>query len=268
MFKITVITAFVLLAGAEPLRGDYPGSIVNSWNGKYQGKQAPFSVAYGDGYVWLCHETFITKRLRSTGSVVGLVRFSGWFADDMAFDEEKKYLYCACWDKGVYVRDSKTGSNVASFGVPVGARFLTGIGFDISKPAKPLWLGDEVAWRLWNVTSNGSVVRSIKTSFGNVSGIAYDGDTVGGPYLFVGTKNKPPTIYAFRPGSGSVLYSFRAPAPIYAGALGGLAWDGQYLWTVNDRTGSRDLGMVYQFIGHGDFGVTPGSFGKIKCLYR
>lgn len=269
MKKIALALAAVTVAAAAH-GTDYLGSVISSWDGRYiQGSTTsyPLGITYGDGYLWICYSTFFTKRLPATGSIVDLVGFSGRYGYDLGYETSTSYLYFACGTYGVYVRNSSTGADVRNFGLPSGATSASGIDFDNRTAASPVWLADQTAWRLFNLTSTGSLVRSLTTTFGGVGGLAYDGDTSGGPFLFAGTRSHPCTVFAVDPTSGSTLYSFQAP--VYNGALRGLTWDGTYLWTIDNIFGSPNVGWVYQFIGHApNPGVVPASVGKIKALYR
>lgn len=268
MKKTLVIATFVATAWGTADATSYLGSVVNSWDGKYQGPvtYSPYAIGYGDGYIWLGYEKFFTQRIASTGSILDVVGFSGPTGDALGFQNSTKYLYFACSYKGIYCRESSSGSNVASFALPPGATYLMALDFDNDNAAVPLWLGDLHAWRLWNLTTTGSVVRSIRTSYG-VGGVAYDGDTAGGPFIFAGTRNPPPRIYALDPGSGSIRYSFSIE--VCTRGLGGLSWDGTYLWALDDIGASPLRGTVYQIIAHEpNTGVVPASLGRIKALYQ
>jgi hypothetical protein len=59
--------------------------------------------------------------------------------------------------------------------------------------------------------------------------------------------------------SGSVVASFPVPG---GGEAAGTTFDGQYLWLINDTNN-----WVYQ-IDIDVVGMNPGSFGKIKALFR
>jgi hypothetical protein len=185
----------------------------------------------------------------------------------MGYEDVPGYLYFATGGPYVHVRECFTGSLVRTFGVPPGAASSSAMDFDDGAPSAPVWLGDRVAWRLWNLTSTGSLVKSLNTTFSGVAGLAYDRDTPGGPYLFVATANGAGVVYALNPSTGSVYYSF--PAPVADSTLGGLAWDGSYLWTEGRLTNPPGLGWVFQFIGHETVtDIVPSSLGRVKALYR
>lgn len=269
MKKTLAIVALVAVAWAAAYATSYLGSVVNSWEGKYEGTGTsyPLSLAYGDGYIWLGHHTYFIQRIASTGSIVDLIGFSGRPGDGLGYQKTTEYLYFACSDKGVCWREATTGSTVGSFGLPPGATYLEALDFYNGNPTAPLWLGDLRAWRLWNLTSAGSVVRSITTPFGSTLGVAYDGDTAGGPFLFAASSSVPPGIYALDPASGSIRYSFSTEVCTHG--IGGLSWDGTYLWALDKGPESPHPGMVYQLIAHEpNTGVAPASLGRIKALYQ
>jgi hypothetical protein len=269
MKKTLAIIALVVATCAAAWATSYLGSVVNSWDGKYEGSSIsyPLALAYGDGYIWLGHHTYFIQRTASTGSIVDLLGFSGRPGDGLGYEKVTKYLYFACSDKGVFWREATTGSTVGSFGLPAGATYLKALDFDNGNPTAPLWLGDSRAWRLWNLTPAGSVVRSFRTPFGSTSGVAYDNDTAGGPFLFAASSSIPPVIYALELTAGSILYSF--PLEVCTNGLGGLSWDGTYLWALDEGSESPHHGMVYQLVAHEpNTGLLPASLGRIKALCR
>jgi hypothetical protein len=236
----------------------YPGSVVNSWHAGYPG-YTPWGFCYGNGYMWVNYLPCFTKRLPRTGSIVDVVGFLGPAAADMGFENKTRYLYCACFYGGAYVRDTRTGSDVRSLALPPEVSKAMAIDFDEGAPANPVWLADDAAWRLWNLTSTGSLVTSISIPFNNVRGLAVDRDTPGGPYLFAVAGAADPQIYILAYPTGSIINLF--PAPITF--PWGLTWDGSYLWTTSSTNH-----FVYQFVAHGYGAIMPASLGKVKALYH
>lgn len=269
MKKTLVIILLAVAAWAPTHATSYLGSVVNSWDGKYVGPSTsyPYALAYGDGYIWLGHHTYFIQRVASTGSAVDLIGFSGPPGDGLGYEKATGYLYFACSDDGVFWREATTGSNVGSFGLPAGATYLEALDFDNGNPTAPLWVGDLRAWRLWNLNTAGSVVKSFRTPFGSTLGMAYDGDTAGGPFVFAASSDQPPVIYALDANSGSILHSFTMKVCVRG--VGGLSWDGEYLWALDKGSESPRRGMVYQLVAHEpNVGVAPASIGHIKALYQ
>ncbi len=270
MAKAKTTVALVACWAAGAFATSYLGSVVNSWYAGYtygSWHYLPLGLGYGDGHVWIAYGKFFARRVPATGSVASTYTIEGPSGNDLGYANNTKYLYFASGGPYVYVRESTSGSTVQSFHVPAGAAVANGIDFDEGAPSRPIWLSDYAAWRLWNLSPSGSVVRSLRTTFSGVNGLAYDRDTAGGPYLFAGTRATPSTIYALNPASGSVLFSFQAP--VYESSLSGLAWDGRYLWTAENLKNSPSCGWVFQFHGQEpNSAVAPASLGKVKALYR
>ena len=268
--KTKAIVALVACWAAGAFATSHVGSVVNSWYAGYTHggwHYFPLGIGHGDGYVWIAYGKFFARRVPTTGSVVSTYGITGPSGNDLGYENNTKYLYFASGGPYVFVRESTSGSTVRSFPVPPGAAVANGIDFDDGAPSRPIWLSDFAAWRLWNLTSTGSVVKSLRITFGGINGLAYDRDTAGGPYLFVGTRMAPPMIYALNPSSGSVRFSFEAP--VYQSSLSGLAWDGSYLWTAENLKNSPNCGWVFQFVGHEPYAaVAPASLGKVKALFR
>ncbi len=267
--KVLTIGLAAALAAAS-YGTSYLGSAIRSWDGTHKigvVTYQPLGLGFGDGYIWVSHVSFFTKRNPATGSVVDVLSFLGPSGDDLGFEARTKYLYFASGGPYVYVRDSGSASLVSTFPTPPGVEEATGLDFNDGSPARPLWLSDHLLPRLWNLTSTGSVVTTLPLTIAKVWGLAYDGDTAGGPYLFAGTGTTEPMVYALNPASGSIRYSFEAP--VYDNGLRALAWDGKYLWTIDHGLGSQHYGWVYQFVAHEpNVGAAPASLGRIRALYR
>jgi len=250
--------------------GTYLGSIVTSWNAVHTigiVGYAPLGIGYGDGYTWITYGNFFTKRIPANGKIVDLLSFPGPSGQGLGYENATKYLYFATGGPYVYVRDSSTAETVRTFACPPPIPKARGLDFDDGHLANPIWLSDENAPTIWNITSTGSVITSFAVPFGGIQGLAYADNVPGGPYLFAGTMSTPSMVYALTPTSGSILYSFKAPPG--ATGLRALTWDGQYLWTLDRAHGSPTDGDALQFIAYGDFTrVTPASLGRIKALFR
>ncbi|NIT35059.1 MAG: hypothetical protein GTN49_00935 [candidate division Zixibacteria bacterium] len=118
--------------------------------------------------------------------------------------------------------------------------------------------GPGVTWEspyLWcgpaKFTTGGSFVTSFNPPFALGTDLGWYGHKlwVGGP----GNRMYNVTT------NGSVAASFPVPA---GGKAAGTTFDGQYLWLINDTNG-----WVYQ-VDIDVVGMNPGSFGKIKGLFR
>jgi hypothetical protein len=101
------------------------------------------------------------------------------------------------------------------------------------------------------------------------SGLAYDDDSPGGPYLWCcdePSTEERNTSYIYQlTTAGSVVGS--VPWPIPVSNLRGLAFDGTYIWCIEQPELWRK-NQVYRVFYFSDFGVTPASVGRIKALYR
>ncbi len=138
-----------------------------------------------------------------------------------------------------YGRLTTTGSRVKVFGAGYGDPGLTW------EPPRYLWIGP------FKVTTTGSLVASFKPPVYLVTDLAWYGH-----YLWTGGGTR---YYHQLTTKGSIVASF--PVPGGAGA-GGTTFDGDYIWLVS---GGDD--WVYQ-VDIDVVGLNPGSFGKIKGLYR
>lgn len=231
----------------------------------------PFSVTAGNGYVWVGYANgAVTKRMPGTGSVVSSFYLTK-LPYTLAWEENNKYLYSVLPLIGVFWWTSSTGSLAGSFGLPPGARYLSGISYDDGTVSNPIWVSQlSGPGTIWNLSSRGDVVASFNLGHWPVGPecLAYDGDTPGGDFLFVGTYSAPPFIYVVRPDTISIISSFRAPVHDYA--IADLTWDGDYLWALDSGRGTppSKVGWVFRFVAHSSPAVVPASLGKIKALYR
>jgi outer membrane protein assembly factor BamB len=269
MGKRIVVTVFSAALATTAAGGAYLGSVVNSWDANYSVGPVgygPIGLCFGDGYIWVCYDGFFTKRNPANGAVVDVLSFSGYSGQDLGYENATGYLYFGTGAPYVYVRSSATGETIRTFNCPPAVPDATGLDFDDSHPSNPIWLSDENAPTIWNLTSTGSVITSLALPFGGIEGIAYASGVAGGPYLFAGARSTS-TVYALAPTSGSIIYSFQGPPT--APGLSALGYDGEYLWTLDIGNFSPTRGYAFQFVAYGDFtAVTPASWGRVKALYR
>lgn len=265
MMKTKATVALVACWAAGAFATSYLGSVVNSWNGVYTypgGGKAPFGLCYGDGYMYVMYDEIYTKREPQDGKIVDVLGLPTPGPDEVGYDPGRHRIWCACRESGVYLLHPDTGSYVASFPLPGVIPNAAAICYDRLTPAAPLWLTDVQTWRIWNLTTAGSIVRSVRVPITNITGLAFDNDTAGGPYLFAGAWTDKSRIYATDPATGSILYTF--DAPVKGTRLHGLTWDGEYLWTNDSKNG-----YLVQFVAHEpNVNVTPASVGRIRALFR
>ena len=268
MRKLAVLAfAATFAAGAEL------GSIVNSWDGIYYHHSQwvyPLGVTCDDaGYVWVVYADNIVKRRPSDGSVVASFSLTtGSFGWSLGYDEARKHLYFGSYWDDIYVRSALTGEDITHFPPPPDYA-VSALDYDDTHPTSPLWYATVNRDYLCVATSTGSVVRTVKQPFGTavIHGLAYNDDSPGGPYLFVGARWGPPKIFALNPTTGSVCYSF--DVDMFDCSLQGLGWDGEYLWATDNIDGSPTAGYVFRFVAwRADVGVQPASLGEIKALFR
>jgi outer membrane protein assembly factor BamB len=212
--------------------------------------------------MYIMYDELFAKRLPQDGKIVDVVGLPTPGPWEVAYDLGRRRIWCACLEAGVYLLHPETGSYEASFPLPGEIPSAAAICYDRDTPSAPLWVTDALTWRLWNLTTNGSIARSVRVSITGKTGLAFDNDTAGGPYIFIGAYSNKARIYAGDPATGSVLYSF--DAPVKGTRLHGATWDGDYLWTIDS-----DNGYVVQFVAHEpNLTITPASVGRIRALYR
>jgi hypothetical protein len=239
MYKILIIifTAFFSAAASWAAFGEVVSSFPVPAN---TGKRG---LAWDGNYLWFCGGPYARfVRTTTTGSVVSSFVYGQTPTDygGLAFDGE--YLWYSDPDPvgGYwYVRLTTTGSRVGfcfeGYGDP-------GVAWE---PPAYLWVGP------LKITTTGSLVASFEPPF-------YLGDDLAwyGHYLWNGGPDD--RVYEIST-QGSVIASFPVPG---GAAAGGMTFDGDYLWLVN-----ATAGWAYQ-VDIDVVGVNPGSFGKIKGLYR
>jgi len=165
-----------------------------------------------------------------------------------------------------------TGSLVGWFGPPPGFDEVNGVDYNEGAPARPLWIfqdkypgPDLVA----NVTTAGSIVSTFLHNeyYHRPSGIAYDRDTTGGPFLYLATRRyNADLIFVYRPSSGSLISSFKVDT--YPGTIGDLSWDGRYIWCLGTLYPPYLPGYVCRVVAQEYPSVAPASLGRVKALFR
>jgi hypothetical protein len=193
-------------------------------------------LAWDGEYLWSCGSpTVYFVRLTTTGSIVSSFRIGGG---------EYGYAEGATWD-GAYLWDSwhVPGYDAVLTRQTTNGSAVGGFRLDLTRPAGLAWENDGIWCYKTKYTTGGSVIASFKM-MGDVLDMAWDGH-----YLWSGNKQLTTT--------GSLVQSFRLPATGYPR---GTTFDGNYLWIGLERWAYQiDIDVV---------GMNPGSFGKIKGLYR
>lgn len=200
-------------------------------------------LAWDGAYLWVAGEPY-THFIRAdkTGSIVGSFNLGGTYSyiEGLTFDGE--YLWYSWHEMGrgyYYYHINTAGSLVGSFMYtwPYGTGGLT-----FESPY--LWCGAA------KYKTTGSLVATFEDPVG-LGDMGWYGHKLWGggadKWMYNITTN------------GSIVASFAVPAD---GHAAGKTFDGEYLWLIN-----RDNKWVYQ-IDIDVVGVAPGSFGKIKGLYR
>ena len=217
------------------------GDVVSSF--PVPAKTGHRGLAWDGNYLWFCGEPYAKfLRTTTTGSVVSSFVYGQTPTDYRGLTFDGEYL----WFSGSqpvggyeYQRLTTTGTYVS--------RFFKGYGDPgvAWEPPRYLWVGP------MKVTTTGSTVATFKPPFYLLGDLAWYGH-----YLWTGGETRD---YYQLTTKGSVVASF--PVPGGPGA-GGTAFDGNYMWLVSG--GNR---WVYQ-VDIDVVGMNPGSFGKIKGLYR
>jgi hypothetical protein len=183
---------------------------------------------------------------------------------DTAYDQGSDVLYGINRLSSTYrivAVNPSTGSITSSFVVPAPFTVPQGLTFG----GGYLYIADMYQSRILKTTASGSVVGSINPGVFGIKGLAWDGDTSGGPFLFACEVNAAHTIHRINPSTGSVIASFDGPA--FTGNIVGLAWDGTHLWACQNYMG--DDMYAFQFVAYDpNTAVAPASVGRIKALYR
>jgi hypothetical protein len=266
------VIVIVIYVSAYSALATYPGSLISSFYAeplRYGSvTYFPQGLTYGSGYLWVTYaEGIVTKRQFPNGALVGtFVCPEPAWGHELAWDGRRNYLYMTSIFSGIYWVESRNGSIIGSFPKPPGAGPLFGIEYNDYYPGRPIWVGDYK--KVFNLDTTGSVVKSFDLSTWPYApgAYAFDKDTAGGPYIFVGAVRAgvAPWIYVVKPADFSVISSF--VSPLYPSSLADITWDGRYLWGLENCEAT--VGWVKRFVVYSSPIVEPASIGKIKALYR
>lgn len=265
MNKTAIVTAFLLTVVSGALATSYLGSIVSSFNasitvGGYN--WSPLGLAYDGSDLWIGYLGYAAE-WTLTGSRKNLYSIYG-INKDTAYDQASNRLFAINELSSVFwilTIDPGSGSIMDSFTVP--SRFTDPLGLAFG--GGYLYIADSLDTTILKMTTAGSVAGSIDPKVLTIRGLAWDGDTAGGPFLFACVMDGKNTIYRINVASGSVVKSFDGPK--FTGNIIGLAWDGKYLWGCQNYA-SREL-YAFQFVAYDpNVGVSPASVGRVKALYR
>jgi DNA-binding beta-propeller fold protein YncE len=261
-FLITILAAVLSAAAA----GASYVQVVSSFVATYSVGPTTwyaYSVEYDGTYVWTAVLYHLVKRTYPAGSILGTFRMDPYSPYGMAYDGRYIYSTNAATTRYVYKVDPATGSTVTSFGYPSGATRGAGLAYDGSR----LYFSCYDTSRVWRLTTTGSVLATLPTAITKPWGLAYDDKTPGGPFLWLadhpfgsGPQSK---IYKLTT-AGSIIDS--ANWPVAGVGACGLAFDGTYLWGINNVFPQPNLALRMLFVS--DIGVAPASVGRIKALYR
>ncbi|NIT36921.1 MAG: hypothetical protein GTN49_10555 [candidate division Zixibacteria bacterium] len=266
MKKTAIVTAFLLTLGSGALASSYLGSIVSSFNASVKigaFTYYPLGLAYDGADLWTGHSRYAAE-WTLTGSRKNVHYINAGINYETAYDKANNRLNAINRLSSVYrilTIDPGSGSITSSFRVPSPLAVPQGLTFG----AGYLYIADMYQSRILKTTTAGSVAGSIDPKVFAIKGLAWDGDTTGGPFLFACVMDAKHTIHRINVASGSVVKSFEGPK--FTGNIIGLAWDGKYLWASQNYTG-QDM-YAFQFIAYNpNVGVAPATLGKIKALYR
>ena len=268
-FAIVVLTVGLALALVAPvLATSYLGSIVGSFNataavGAF--RYYPLGLTYDGAEFWAGYSKYAAEWTK-TGSRKSMYFINGGTNYDTAYNRgaEPEHLYAInklSKVNRILTIDPGSGSITSSFVVPSPFTVPQGLTFG----GGYLYIADMYQSRILKTTVNGSVVSSINPGVFAIKGLAWDGDTAGGPYLFACEFNAKHTIHQINPSSGSVVKSFDGPA--FTGNIISLAWDGTYLWTCQNYAGQNMY--AFGFIAYEpNVGISPASLGRVKALFK
>jgi hypothetical protein len=236
------------------------GQILASWpSPKYPNTITVNGIAFEGDYIWLkndsCEETGVLKCTKM-GSLVKEIAFPFWHWNDssgLAYDGE--YLWTIHhqfqwprWD--FYTKYTTNGSTVSYFqihGYP-----LYGSSQSVSWDGQYLWTDERLSTvKAGKYTTAGSLLGTFAMPPGwGTAGAYYNHQ------IWAGGNNN--YIYGMNI-AGALVGSFPAPG----GSVRAVGFDGEYLWT-----GDANKPQYFYKVDIDVVDVEPGSFGKIKGIYR
>ena len=260
MKKIAGIVTLTALLSVTAYGGI--GQILASWpSPKYPNAMDANGLAFEGEYVWLkgsmCESSGVLKCTK-TGSLITEISFPyhGYdLSSGLAFDGQ--YLWTIYYQPSGpvrtdhYVKYTTTGSETGAFGIHYG---YAGLSRSVSWDGQYLWTDEHryTPTKAGKYTTAGSLVGTFA--------MAPNWRTAAGYYnrqLWAGGGDG--YIYGMSILGASVVGSFPAPG----GSCRAVGFDGEYLWTADANTPQYIYKVDIDVVD-----VEPGSFGKIKGIYR
>ena len=257
MRKTAAITVFTL---ALPLAaGAVLGDVLASWETPRPGSGFN-GIVYDGENMWVKHtnsyEGYVFK-CTTVGSVVTEIPFPypapSFYSFGLTFDGEYLWTIYHYWRMTSFDDFRKyttTGSYAGGFGLhfwyPPYCKAVTWDG-------KNLYTGESppVPYRIGKYTTAGTLVATFPLAVGGGSDWAYYKRQLWsygrGGLVYGVTLN------------GSVVASFAAPG----GSCEGTAFDGEYLWTIDENNPQYVYKVDIDVVGE-----APASLGRVKALYR
>ena len=241
MKRVTLLTTAALMAAAA--YGAF-GDVVSSFPITFGPAEG---LAWDGRYLWAVGQPDVScKCITTTGSLVSSFRLgpmSYGYWHGITYDGQYLWtLWLRDFESNAAIeRWTTTGSRVSFFSLYCGQRGL-------AWESPYLWVGR------YKVTTSGSVVSTLWPPVYVLEPAWY------GHHLWTGNYGHPYVYKITTTGNGTVVASFRVPGG--GDYAGGMTFDGNYLWLV-----AHSVGYCYQ-VDIDVVDVAPGSFGKVKAIYR
>ena len=236
------------------------GEVLASWpSPKYPNAMDANGITFDGGYIWIkgsMAESSGVLRCTTTGSLVNEITFPyhGYGkSNGLAFDGQ--YLWTIYhqmqqeqWDH--YVRYTTTGSEVSAFVAHRTPPYLDSRA--VTWDGQYIWTDERLSTiTAGKYTTAGSLLGTFAMPFGwATDGAYYNGQIWSGSGAY---------IYGTVIGASTLVGSFSAPG----GSCRAVGFDGEYLWTADANTPQYIYKVDIDVVD-----VEPGSFGKIKGMYR